>query len=351
MDNNNLRKLSIIILTYNRQEFAIRAMNFWNGKGVKLYVVDGSEKSIDLINLKCFKENIIYKHDFRSYNERLNSILEKINEPYLSVISDDEFLIPSSLASCVEFLEENDDYSSCTGKPILIDYSKRFNKILGYPIYRSFENHDFTHKSPLKRIFNHLNDYLPTIYYGVNRTEIYKNAHKSFMKYKIQIFCQFELQLALMTCFEGKTKILNTLHWLRTNENTPVRGNDPSWDSKYTFDSFWKTRKTEKSIWIKTMADFLKKDKLLNQKDIVNAFEKTLNNYNLNIIDNKKTKKLEPALRLKLKKLIPDFVLEYYHYNKNKINLKKICPKGTLIDKKAIEEININILNFYNRLN
>tara|TARA_B100001175_G_scaffold317194_1_gene333239 strand:- start:2464 stop:3516 length:1053 start_codon:yes stop_codon:yes gene_type:complete len=347
MKNKYLKSLAIIVLTYDRQKFALRAMDFWNNKGVKLYVVDGSEYSIESVFLKKYNKSIIYKHDNRGYNERLKSILGEIDEPYLSVISEDEFLITSSLESCIKFLNENKDYSSCTGIPVLIDYSKRFNKILGYPIYRSFQNCNFIDNLPSKRIFDHLNNYLPTVYYGVNRTKIYKNAHKTFMEFDSRFFCQFELQLELMTCFEGKTKVLNSLHWIRTNENIPIRGTEPSWDPKYTFESFWSARHSDKRIFLKKMALNLKKEGSLKQKYIINDIEKAFNRYYLNILERDNTKKSRSMLRSKVKNLIPNLLLEYYHLKNNKINLKKICPKDTLIDYKIIDEIKLNIFNFY----
>jgi len=347
MNNKYLKSIAIIILTYDRQKFALRAMDFWNNKGVKLYVVDGSEYSIEADFLKKYNKSIIYKFDNRGYNERLNSILEEIDEPYLSIISEDEFLIPSSLESCIKFLNENKDYSSCTGIPILIDYSKRFNKILGYPIYRSFQNCNFIENLPSKRIFNHMNNYLPTVYYGVNRTKIFKNAHKTFMEFDSEFFCQFELQLELMTCFEGKTRVINSLHWIRTNENIPIRGKEPSLDPKYTFESFWSERHFDKRIFLKKMAHNLKKGSSLKQKYIISDIEKAFNRYYLKILDRDKTKKSQSRLRSKFKKLIPNILLEYYHLKNNKINLTKICPKNTLIDYKIIDEIKLNIFNFY----
>ena len=45
--HNNYEKVSVIIPTYNRQNYAIRQLNYWSETGVCVHVLDGSNESIN----------------------------------------------------------------------------------------------------------------------------------------------------------------------------------------------------------------------------------------------------------------------------------------------------------------
>jgi len=54
---NILNKMTIVIPTYERLEFALRNMNFWSGKQVQVFVLDGSKQKISDKELEKFSEN------------------------------------------------------------------------------------------------------------------------------------------------------------------------------------------------------------------------------------------------------------------------------------------------------
>lgn len=349
--NNNLKLLGIVMLTYNRKKYALRAMNYWNKKGIKLYVIDGSEKKLESNDLDKFDNNIIYINDQRNYRERLISVLNKVEEPYLSMISDDEFLVPSSLSSCINFLEKNKDYVTCTGIPILFDYSKSYNELLVYPIYKGFQNQEYTNNSSSKRILKKGNNIMPLAFYAVNRVQTFKNALEAFSEKDFKFFCQHEIQIELMTCFSGKTKILNNFHWMRSNENLNISSSESNLDRSNSFERFWEKELDEKKLFLKIMASHLKKGTHKSVKNIMIDLENTLNIYH-KVLENKK---LKPSFNIKqtliylgFKKIIPKKFLEYYRFRKNNIsNIKDIYPKETYIDKEFISEIKSLISKFY----
>ena len=352
---NNLELLAVVMLTYNRHKYALRAINFWNKKGIKLYVVDGSENKLRSTDLDKFENNIIYKHDQRSYSKRLISVIKEIEEPYVSLISDDEFLFPSSLTSCINFLEKNKDYVSCTGVPILFDYSKSYNELLVYPIYNGFQNQDITNDSSSKRINKKCNDFMSTSYYGVNRIQTFKNALKVYAKKDFKFYCQHELQIELMTCFQGKTKVLNNLHWMRSNENiTILSTTESNLDREKTFEIFWTKNPNEKKLFLKIIAVQLKKGTHKSVNNIIIDIENALNIYYNRYKDHKSKNYYnikKTYTYLKIKKLIPKKYLEYFRIKKNSIaKITDICPKGTYIDRAILSEIKSIISKFYTKI-
>ena len=66
-----LKKMTIVMPTYERLEFAIRNMNYWSGKQVQLLVLDGSKQKISDKELEKFSDNIKYYHLPISMAERL----------------------------------------------------------------------------------------------------------------------------------------------------------------------------------------------------------------------------------------------------------------------------------------
>ena len=83
--------------TYNRQNYALRAIRFWSGTEVQLIVIDGSPEPISKDIVKDFPDNIRYISDSSSWTNRMKLGSEKCSTEYSALISDDEFYLPSSL--------------------------------------------------------------------------------------------------------------------------------------------------------------------------------------------------------------------------------------------------------------
>ncbi len=94
-----LEKLTIIVPTYNRQEFALRYMHYWSETKVTIIIIDGSKKSLEPAVLKKLKKNIIYIHNPIGIYQRLLAAIKHINTEYVLLGCDDEFYIPSALNS------------------------------------------------------------------------------------------------------------------------------------------------------------------------------------------------------------------------------------------------------------
>ena len=92
-----MKKLTIVIPTYNRHPYLIRSINYWSlvlnqYQEFTLLILDGRKK---LDYQKYFHESITYFHNPVSVHERLQAG-EMINTDMVVMISDDEFLLPSA---------------------------------------------------------------------------------------------------------------------------------------------------------------------------------------------------------------------------------------------------------------
>lgn len=124
-------KLSIVIATMNRSDFLIRALKYYRSVGFKGVICIGDSSSTDHTEkIKgTIKEigkdlNIIYRYYANPpyFNDAacVKELLELALTPYAVQSGDDDFLIPGSLEKCINFLEENQDYSAAHGLRVAI---------------------------------------------------------------------------------------------------------------------------------------------------------------------------------------------------------------------------------------
>jgi glycosyltransferase domain-containing protein len=113
---------------------------------------------------------------------------------YFLWVADDDWLDPNYIATCVDFLENNPDFSIAAGKCY---YHKDFNTVL-----HSSSNFSIENDSPSLRIYKYfrtvtLNGY----YYGVMRTDL---AKEFIMPNQLG----FDWNIVAYMCFKGKLKTL-----------------------------------------------------------------------------------------------------------------------------------------------
>ena len=124
---SNLKKLTIVIFTYNRHKYLKRTLKYWSSYDVKVLVLDGSSTKFEDPCLHA--KNIKYIYDTRSLYDRLLSSVNYINTEYMILACDDEFYLPSALSSCIKFLLKETSYYSCGGRAVGFRTKKK--KLLG----------------------------------------------------------------------------------------------------------------------------------------------------------------------------------------------------------------------------
>ena len=118
-------------------KFVKRLIKYWQENfESKIFILDGSDIEINKSNLNLSEtNNIKYIHcKNKTYFERYIKISELLNTKYVQLVADDEIFLRSGVEKCLNFLEENQNYSSCTGSVVLFDLLGK-NEILGYDVY------------------------------------------------------------------------------------------------------------------------------------------------------------------------------------------------------------------------
>ncbi|MGY5796110.1 TIGR00180 family glycosyltransferase [Rheinheimera faecalis] len=216
-----LKHLTLVIPSYNRTEYLIRAMKFWSGKAVTLLALDGSSKSVSEELLKGIAPNVHYIHNPVSIQERLAQSCTLIQTKYAALLSDDDFFASTGLEEAIAELEANPDLVSCNGNCISFKWRATENFVstrLNYPEQIGL---NIRHQSTEERITEHFRNYTPASIYAVNRAETFilgmqAASHKNSCVYSLEMAFEF------VASFMGGMKTLNCCYWLRSLDNEPV---------------------------------------------------------------------------------------------------------------------------------
>jgi len=266
MSKNNfflLNKLTILILSYNRQKFAIRNMKYWSGTNVSVILIDGSQKKIDKDILSKFHKNIIYIHSPKDYVKRIKSFLYKIKTKYVILGCDDEFYIPSALNSCLKNLIKDRELSACGGFVWGFEFKNKL--MLGFNAYPSLKKIFLSESDPNIRLQKHFSNYTTIHYYSVCRTDLFKIAIKEVFKKNSPVYdcyAMSEILLEFLICYSGKSKVIPELMTLRSGENIGINSLNP--DEKVGFNFFNKKILERFDYWWLDKNNKLKKDQLIN---------------------------------------------------------------------------------------
>lgn len=228
-----MKKLTLVIPSYNRPDYLIRNMSYWSGRGPIVHILDGSEHPIESSLLHEFDKNIKYHHIPTPLEHRINEACGLIETEYASLLADDELFIPSTLQSSIEELEENPELVSCMGRCMSFYWEN--GSVYGNPQYPRMKNLSISDNSPEERMLRHMQNYVPSSIYSVVRSNIWKTAFKQHNEFQTSVLAIWELQVEISICYLGKTKIIPKLHWLRSMENQSVHralGFRDWWDSK-----------------------------------------------------------------------------------------------------------------------
>jgi len=182
-------RLTILLPTQNRPSFVRRALKFYEEESLlyKIHLIDSSEENKKAEVKEIVKSsglNIEF-HDYEfgaSSFEKFERTLSLVDSEFVLMVADDDFIFPSAMNHCVEFLSANNDYTAASGRSYLfavddMDTSATISSIEVYPQL------EFVSNSPELRFKAHMKNWT-TSAYSVQRTTNLKEIidfHKQFV--------------------------------------------------------------------------------------------------------------------------------------------------------------------------
>jgi glycosyltransferase domain-containing protein len=217
---NDLDKLTLVMLSYNRQKFILRSIKYWSSTNVNLIILDGSP---DSLNVEVKDGNIIYLHSPISYIDRFIKSIDLIKTKYVALIADDDFLLFSGISKVIDELELDSNLVSCIGTAMGFD--NKYGKVIGVDFLPNLLNYELLDDHPRSRILKHMDPYIYSTIYSVMRSEVWKVIISTFKYPELSIDPEelIEQQFELAACLLGKSKVVNQMMWLRSLEDLPVR--------------------------------------------------------------------------------------------------------------------------------
>ena len=218
-----LAKLTLVIPTYNRQRYALRNMRYWSRSDVTVHVLDGSEQPIPAEEMAGLTANVNYHHLPISLFDRLGKAVDLVQTEYAAMLSDDEFFLPDGLQACIQELEADETYVSCIGR--ILGFQPISKQIIAWPAATSMGNYYVgLQDDPIARMIHYAKDpYMAFIICSVVRTPVWKRAMAILPQTKqFAVNAREEIQFEFAVCYQGKSKLIQHLMWLRSHENNSI---------------------------------------------------------------------------------------------------------------------------------
>ncbi len=356
----NLSNLTIACVTYGRPKYVGRLIEYWqsNFDDAQIYILDGSKKKLDEKYLnKISLKNINYIHmQEASIFKRYLYIKEILKTKYFHLVADDEIFVRSGVQNSIDFLEQNLNYSSCCGQMIL------FTPLLKKEVFALSPYELYSNESLLssERVRTWLVHSQPNSIYSIIRSEFLIKILNECSKFDEKKFSKPDLfmedLIEIGIAFQGKTKIIDKLMWMRSVENTRTQiGNDRLKPEVTLFDNKEKNKKIFFDNFIQNY--FKNLDVNFNNSDSIDL--KKLYYERLETIRKNKVSKLYAnifkfeALKKAIFKIIPKNLKKRirYYFKLNGPEIIEFLEKNNKdinFDKKEILDIKKFILNFYN---
>jgi glycosyltransferase domain-containing protein len=229
---NNLAELTVVIPTFERQEFLERQVQFWKKTEARVEILDGSLKrwghDAQLVGIK----NISYWHLPVTIEQRLLHVIDRIQTRYSVLLSDDEFFVVSALQNCLEELNTNSDIVACKG--LAIGFAVTNRGIDWSVTYPTMKDYAIDQGDPRSRMMYHMKRYEMATLWAVMRADVFKRTLRAMAAGPFRSAAAGEIQTSLITAWSGKCKVTNEVMWLRSYENENI---------------WWKSGKTPFHEW------------------------------------------------------------------------------------------------------
>ena len=299
MINSELKKLdlTIIIPTYERQTVIKNLSQFYDKKPYEVLILDGSKSSMNF----NFPSNVNYIWSGETYLERLKSSRNYIKTNYVCMVGDDEFHFLEAIEECINFLNGNKNFSSCSGFPVChhnanfrgLKESTGFDSFFSSRLTKSkyiFENNCYSNLN-ISRLKDHFCEYEPRFVYSITRKKIWDAAVESMAiaAEELSALGLYELMIEYSILGAGPVNLINIPMWYRSYlfENLDSSESpDLCLSTKSPqFHDFWPNLPKNRKMKLI--------DKLYKEIPIINFenFDNSLNIYSKKVIQQKNSQK------------------------------------------------------------
>jgi len=219
-DLNLLKKLTVVIPTYNRNYYLSRCLWYHSHFPFgEIVVADSSPEEKKAVNRETVRKiaeergisirYLQYPLDTDRYGrdiiKKWSDAVQHVETEYSQICTDKEFLIPMTLCKCISFLDEHNDYDMASG----LSYNIRTSKSEAIEFFVSHPGRSLSidYNDPLARLLAFSVSWPDTFNaLSLRRTHIYKYLYIKLFESGINDLRFGELGLELLSAISSKAK-------------------------------------------------------------------------------------------------------------------------------------------------
>ncbi|CAB4825286.1 unannotated protein [freshwater metagenome] len=215
-----LEKLSIVIPTFDRQSYVLRQVRYWEKSGAQIHIFDGSDQPLS--DTSFFTGNIHYHHAKEDFFARMLRAAETVDTEYVALLGDDDLFCKSGLKQCITVLDKEPGVFGVVGRAIYFFHQR--GKVLGHRTHESAANYPDDVTTGIQRLHNLYHDgKIGAIAYGLFRSEGWKISVRATYGKKFSCAYVYDTFLRTMLTYYGDIRVSESLTWLCSGENPPIK--------------------------------------------------------------------------------------------------------------------------------
>ncbi len=230
-------RVTLVIPTMNRPKLLFRQLKYYASQGFSgdILVADSSvsnefrDAARWMVTLSGDLSLKHYHLPNLSVAQAISEVACEVRTPYVAVIPDDDFLIPSGVSRCVNFLDRDDRYIAAHGLGVLIESNDGGVDSIAAAGY--YPQPTLSADLAVDRVIDHMEDYAVTLF-SVHRTDTWVQVFASTPSVKDAPLCcdrsfADELLQCVLTAAHGRIAQIKGIYLVRQTHN--ARNFLPSW--------------------------------------------------------------------------------------------------------------------------
>lgn len=211
----NNYKLTIFILSKDKNLVLEKLLEYWNGSGFRLVVL---HETNDPINISNQDLSVLYLPSCDPLLERIRKMSALVETDYVLISPDDEVFSISSINNGIRFLDENLDFSTISGQTVAV--SKYGNHSSYFSIYRNYLGYETSSENSLSRVRESTGKTDGAMGIGAPYRIMRRDLFTSYMKAidelsPLNCTYLFEVLAEIYQNIHGKVKFQDDIFWIR----------------------------------------------------------------------------------------------------------------------------------------
>ena len=235
---SDLSEFTVVVISLNRQRYLQRQVDFWSSTNAHLVIIDGSLSEAQLQIPANSQHRIRYINAPQPIEARFLLSTNLVTTNFVAVLPDDEFFIPSAIEGFIKRMISDLSIDAIMGRTVR--FTHKAGVVLGAVQYKSFRNPVDEKVRGIDGVKNFWSgDGYVVNYpiYSIMRADVYKNLFSKVFSGRYENAYSYEIKLHLLFPYLYRSIVVDTLYWLRSNENDPVSIN--SFDRTKRFSSWF----------------------------------------------------------------------------------------------------------------